>query len=80
MIRQAVSHCGIQRLSLTLEVHQAEGRLPLGPGASELFRHWMDLTNAERLNYWLSVFAENHMLAESYLKAAVESLAGSQPD
>lgn len=76
MIHQAVNRCGIQQLSLTLEIHQAEGRLPIGPDAAELFRHWMDLTNAERLNYWLSVIAENHLLADSYLTAAVQSLTG----
>lgn len=75
ILRRAVSGCGIRRLSLTLEVHQGEGRLPLGPDATELFRHWIDLTNAERLNYWLSVIAENHVLAVSYLKDAVLSEA-----
>jgi hypothetical protein len=73
ILHQAVSNCTPERLSITLEVHQAEGRLPLGPDAAELFRHWIDFTNAERLNYWLSVIAENHMLADSYLKAVVES-------
>lgn len=71
ILRRAVDGCGIRRLSLTLEVHQAEGRLPLSPEATELFRHWIDLTNAERLNYWLSVVAENHVLAASYLRDAL---------
>jgi hypothetical protein len=48
-------------VSFTLEIHQVEGRLPLAD-ASGLFRHWQDLTNAERMNYWLSVLAENAML------------------
>ena len=48
--------------SLTLEIHQAEGRLPLGD-AEGLFGHWRDVTNAERMNYWLSVIAQNHELA-----------------
>ena len=79
IIQQAVNLCGIQQLSLTLEIHQAEGRLPLGPDAAELFRHWMDLTNAERLNYWLSVIAENHMLAVSYLTTVVQAPTGGGP-
>jgi hypothetical protein len=71
ILRQAVISCTPERLSITLEIHQSEGRLPLGHEASELFRHWIDLTNAERLNYWLSVIAENHILADSYLTAAL---------
>jgi hypothetical protein len=51
------------RLSLTLEVHQAEGRRPLEARARAWFGHWRDLTNAERLNHWLAVVAENHVLA-----------------
>jgi hypothetical protein len=35
----------------------SNGRLPLG-AASELFTHWRDLTNAERMNYWLDVLAD----------------------
>jgi len=53
--------------SLTLEIHQVEGRLPLD-AAAELFVHWRDLTNAERMNYWLSVLAENHLLATTLLE------------
>lgn len=48
-------------VTLTLEIHQAEGRLPLRD-AAPLFRHWRDLTNAERMNHWLAVLAQNAML------------------
>ena len=48
-------------VSCTLEIHQAEGRLPLGD-AAWLFSHWRDTTNAERMNYWLSVLSENALL------------------
>ena len=47
--------------SLTLEIHQAEGRRPLGD-AADLFAHWTDVTNAERTNHWLAVLAENARL------------------
>ena len=47
--------------SLTLEIHQVEARLPLGDAAG-LFRHWRDLTNAERMNAWLAVLAEHAVL------------------
>lgn len=48
-------------LSFTLEIHQVEGRLPLGD-AEGLFRDWQDITDAERMNNWLSVLAQNAML------------------
>ena len=53
--------------SFTLEIHQVDGRLPLD-AAAELFAHWRDLTNAERMNYWLSVLADNHLLARTLLE------------
>jgi hypothetical protein len=60
--------CLSDRTSITLEVHQSEGRLPLG-NATELFAHWEDLTNAERMNYWLSVLADNHLIATTMLNS-----------
>jgi hypothetical protein len=60
IVSTAVDACP-QGASLTVEVHQAEGRLPLAD-AARLFPHWRDLTNAERMNYWLSVLSENAML------------------
>jgi hypothetical protein len=41
-----------------------EGRLPLSD-AAWLFDHWQNTTNAERMNYWLSVLSENAMLMAS---------------
>jgi hypothetical protein len=66
ILRTAVEACGADRASFTLEIHQAEGRLPLDD-AADLFRHWRDATNAERTNYWLSVLSENAMLLTSFL-------------
>ena len=60
IVSAAVEACP-QGASFTAEVHQAEGRLPLAD-AARLFPHWRDLTNAERMNYWLSVLSENTML------------------
>src|SRR6266581_8913131 len=62
IVSAAIETCRPQRVSLTLEVHQVEGRLPLAD-ASPLFTHWRDTTNAERMNYWLSVLSENALLA-----------------
>lgn len=56
------------RTSFTLEIHQAEGRLPIGD--TELFHHWRDLTNAERMNYWLAVLADNYLLAHTVFVTA----------
>jgi hypothetical protein len=63
IVAAATDACGPDRVSFTLEIHQAEGRLPLGD-AEGLFRHWQDTTNAERMNYWLSVLAQNAMLVD----------------
>lgn len=68
IVGTALGACGPERLSLTLEIHQVEGRLPLGEAAG-LFRHWQDTTEAERMNYWLSVLAENAVLAEEAVLA-----------
>jgi hypothetical protein len=61
IVSAAIEASPAQAVSFTLEVHQVEGRLPLTDGAW-LFRHWRDTTNAERMNYWLSVLSDNAML------------------
>lgn len=66
IVAAAAEACGLDRASFTLEIHQAEGRLPVGD-AESLFRHWPDTTNAERMNYWLSVLAQNAMLVDQDL-------------
>jgi hypothetical protein len=43
--------------------------------AAWLFPHWQDTTNAERMNYWLSVLAENAMLISQHAHHA-PSLSG----
>jgi hypothetical protein len=61
IVSTAVGACAPQGVSFTFEIHQVEGRLPLGD-AAWLFPHWQDTTNAERMNHWLSVLSENAML------------------
>jgi hypothetical protein len=61
VVSAAIDACPPQGVSFTLEIHQVEGRLPLAD-AAWLFPHWRDTTNAERMNYWLSVLSENAML------------------
>ena len=62
IVATAIDACPSQGVSFTLEIHQVDGRLPLAD-AAWLFPHWRDTTNAERMNYWLSVLSENAMLA-----------------
>ncbi len=62
--------CRPHGVSFTLEIHQVEGRLPLAD-ASRLFPHWRDTTNAERMNYWLSVLGENALLVSQRLAESV---------
>jgi hypothetical protein len=61
-------------ISFTLEIHPAEGRLPLRD-ALYLFEHWDDKANAERTNYWLSVLLENHQLV-----LAAQSCLANRPE
>ncbi len=68
IVQGALEAGGAGQVSLTLEIHQAEGRLPLADAAG-LFQGWRDLTNAERMNYWLSVLAANNVLVRSILEA-----------
>ena len=70
IVQAAIGACGAEQESLMLEIHQAEGRLPLGD-AIGLFRHWRNLTNAECMNYWLSVLAQNAMLVTSVLDHSI---------
>ena len=65
IVSAAIQACPPQGTSFTLEIHQVEGRLPL-TDAAWLFPHWRDTTNAERMNYWLSVLAENAMLISQH--------------
>jgi hypothetical protein len=66
--------CSAASVSFTLEVHQVEGRLPLDDAAG-LFSGWPDTTNAERMNYWLSVLGENAILLSEGLASQSSSLA-----
>ncbi len=62
VVAAVASSAAGQSSALTLEIHEHEGRLPLGD-AAPLFGHWRDLTNAERMNQWLAVLADNSAIA-----------------
>jgi hypothetical protein len=66
IVRTAAESYGPGSVSFTLEIHDRDGRLPLGDAAA-LFRHWRDTTNAERMNAWLEVLAQNATLVRAGL-------------
>jgi hypothetical protein len=55
-----------EQLSLTLEIHPQEGRLALGEDA-DLFAHWNDKANAEKMNYWIEILLRNLRLVRAAL-------------
>ena len=57
----AVRALGTDRVSFTLEIHPTGEQLPLNE-AAELFSHWRDRTNAEKMNHWLDVLARHAVL------------------
>ena len=67
IVSNAVEAGRLGGVSFTLEIHQAVGRLPLADAAG-LFRHWKDITNGERMNYWLSVLSENALLVDDIVR------------
>jgi hypothetical protein len=67
IVSNAVEACRSGGVSFTLEIHQAAGRLPLADAAG-LFRHWKNITNGERMNYWLSVLSENALLVDEIVR------------
>ncbi len=73
IVNAALERLGPDRVSFSLEIHPTEGRRFLD-NASCLFDHWQDKTNAERMNYWLSVLLQNHELV---LRLCMERLMQS---
>ncbi|HYA31783.1 MAG TPA: alpha-amylase family glycosyl hydrolase [Thermodesulfovibrionales bacterium] len=57
--------CPSDHITLSLEIHAAQGKLPLGD-ASYLFTHWSDRGNAEWMNFWLSVLRQNQKLVLTF--------------
>jgi hypothetical protein len=63
IVRQSLEILPPDQISFSLEIHPGEGRTPL-EDAAFLFDHWRDRTNAERMNYWLAVLAQNKKLVD----------------
>jgi len=68
IVSTALEACRPGGVSFTLEVHQAEGRLPLGD-AAPLFPPGSDTAAAEQVNYWLSVLSGNVTLLSQAIAA-----------
>jgi hypothetical protein len=66
IVVEAMKHLGPERVSFSLEIHPPKDRLPLGE-YGHLFAHWQDKTNAEQMNFWLSVLIENYQLVRKAL-------------
>jgi len=58
-----------QQLSFTLEIHPADGRARW-PSDSDLFRHWTDHGNAERMSHWLQTLERNAEAFRRRLRSA----------
>jgi hypothetical protein len=71
VVARALDSTVTHKLSFTLEIHPGDGSLPLGD-ADSLFSHWVDKTNAERMNQWLAVLVRNHGLLLDSIHAALE--------
>jgi hypothetical protein len=69
IVSESLRLLGPERVTFSLEIHPTEGRLPLGE-ATNLFAHWNDKINAERMNYWLSVLRANHLLLRECMLGA----------
>ncbi len=75
IVRATLEGLAPERVSFMIEVHRQEGRSPLGAYRS-LLAHWKDVTNGERMNYWLDVLLENAVLLREAC-AQVQTASGS---
>jgi hypothetical protein len=72
IVTEALNAFGKTPLSFTLEIHPTMDRRPLGD-AAELFSHWRDQANAEKMNAWLAALAANHRLLREAICRATEN-------
>jgi phosphoglucan,water dikinase len=63
--------------SFTLEIHPTNEQQPLGD-AAQMFSHWRDKTNAEKMNHWLCVLRSNHELLREAIGSARQTGSGDQ--
>jgi hypothetical protein len=63
IVSESLESLPAEKISFSLEIHPGNGRIPLDD-ASYFFDHWRDRTNAERMNFWLTVLSQNKRLIE----------------
>ncbi|MDR4505431.1 MAG: hypothetical protein MRK01_11675 [Candidatus Scalindua sp.] len=63
IVGETVKALSTELVSFTFEIHPEDKRIPLG-NASDLFLHWEDRSNAERMNSWLIIIQQNHDLLQ----------------
>ncbi|MBW2730959.1 MAG: hypothetical protein JRH20_01120 [Deltaproteobacteria bacterium] len=68
IVEAAVAHADAKKLTMTLEIHALPGQEPLDSEDGEIFAHWRDLTNAQRMNYWMSILVRNQGLLNRALE------------
>jgi hypothetical protein len=76
IVGAALRHLPRALVSFTFEVHETGDRLALGD-AADLFTHWSDKTNAERMNHWLAMLVQNQRAARAAIQAAPRTLNSS---
>ncbi|HLC15810.1 MAG TPA: hypothetical protein VJL89_06250 [Thermodesulfovibrionia bacterium] len=74
IVEQAFAALPPQALSFTLEIHPTFEKKPLDD-AAWLFNHWVDKTNAEQMNAWLSVLGQNFDLLTQAVQDSKASLS-----
>ncbi len=70
VVQESLAAGDPELVSLSLEIHPTEGRSPLGK-EEPLFRHWTNLTNAERMSFWLDDLVRHGVLLDAACETAV---------
>ena len=76
IVATACQCAGPRMISCTLEIHPTFERLALGPNAP-LFQHWIDKTNAEKMNHWLGVLLRNRALLSAAISRTKPQMTSS---
>ena len=77
IVTESIRHIDTNLISFTLEIHETDKCLPLA-NASNLFSHWKDMTNAEKMNNWLSILTSNHQLLLNEINDALSIINHSK--
>lgn len=73
LVQESLAGGDPESVSLSLEIHPANGRSPLGDEAA-LFKHWSDHSAAERTSYWLDTLLQHALLLDAACEAALSGI------